>query len=52
MIGLGVGLTILVDASLIRCILIPAAMSLMGSYNWYAPKRVKDFIDRLGLKDY
>lgn len=52
MIGLGVALTILIDATLIRCVLIPATMSIMGSYNWYAPKRVKEVIDRLGLKDY
>jgi RND superfamily putative drug exporter len=33
--GLGAG--ILVDATLIRCLLVPALVSLFGSYNWWLP---------------
>ena len=33
--GLGAG--ILVDATLIRCLLVPAFVSLFGSYNWWLP---------------
>jgi RND superfamily putative drug exporter len=33
--GLGAG--ILVDATLIRCLLVPALVSLFGAYNWWLP---------------
>ncbi len=33
--GLGAG--ILVDATLIRCLLVPAFVSLFGAYNWWLP---------------
>jgi RND superfamily putative drug exporter len=36
--GLGAG--ILVDATLIRCLLVPALVSLFGAYNWWLPARV------------
>jgi RND superfamily putative drug exporter len=34
MIGLGLTVTVLVDATLIRCLLVPAAMCLAGRWNW------------------
>jgi uncharacterized membrane protein YdfJ with MMPL/SSD domain len=37
MLGAGLTLAILVDTTLIRAVLMPAAMRLMGSANWWAP---------------
>jgi putative drug exporter of the RND superfamily len=37
MLGVGLTLAILVDATLIRAVLLPAAMRLLGSANWWAP---------------
>ena len=37
MLGVGLTLAILVDATLIRAVLMPAAMRLMGRVNWWAP---------------
>jgi uncharacterized membrane protein YdfJ with MMPL/SSD domain len=37
-IGLGLGVAILIDATLIRAILLPASMKLLGEWNWYLPK--------------
>ncbi|QZA09931.1 MMPL family transporter [Mycolicibacter heraklionensis] len=37
MLGLGLTLAVLVDATLIRMVLVPAFMHLMGSWNWWAP---------------
>jgi len=37
MLGVGLTLAILVDATLIRAVLMPAAMRLLGSANWWAP---------------
>ncbi len=40
-LGLGLTVAILVDASIIRVILVPATMSLMGRWNWWFPTRRK-----------
>jgi RND superfamily putative drug exporter len=37
MLGLGLTLAVLVDATLIRMVLVPAFMHLMGRWNWWAP---------------
>lgn len=42
MLGIGIALTILIDATIIRAILVPATMKLLGKYNWYAPKFIKN----------
>jgi RND superfamily putative drug exporter len=35
--GVGLGVAILIDATLIRAILLPASMKLLGDWNWYLP---------------
>jgi RND superfamily putative drug exporter len=35
--GFGVGVALLVDATLIRMVVVPAVMSLLGNWNWYLP---------------
>ena len=37
-IGVGLGVAILIDATVIRAILLPASMKLLGDRNWYLPK--------------
>jgi putative drug exporter of the RND superfamily len=37
-LGLGIALAVLIDATLIRVILVPAAMHLMGKWNWWSPR--------------
>ena len=41
--GFGVAFAILIDATLIRALLVPALMRLFGEYNWWAPKALKRF---------
>ena len=36
-VGLGLALAILIDATLVRALVVPAAMRLMGRWNWWAP---------------
>jgi len=40
-IGIGLATAILIDATVIRAILLPASMKLLGSRNWYLPKRLR-----------
>ena len=35
--GFGVAVALLIDATLIRCVLVPAAMELLGDRNWWLP---------------
>ena len=35
--GFGVAIALLIDATLIRSVLVPAAMQLLGDRNWYLP---------------
>ena len=36
--GFGLAIAVLVDATLVRCVLVPATMKLLGRHNWYLPK--------------
>ncbi|HEY9806879.1 MAG TPA: MMPL family transporter, partial [Candidatus Obscuribacterales bacterium] len=47
-LGLGSAIAVLIDATLIRAILVPATMHLMGDWNWWAPKFLH--LDRIGFK--
>jgi uncharacterized membrane protein YdfJ with MMPL/SSD domain len=39
-LGVGLATAILIDATLVRAVLLPAAMKLLGERNWYLPKRL------------
>ena len=41
MFGLGLTLAVLVDATLVRMVLVPAFMHVMGEWNWWAPTWLK-----------
>jgi RND superfamily putative drug exporter len=36
-LGFGLAVAVLVDATIVRCILVPASMRLLGNWNWYLP---------------
>ena len=36
--GFGLGLAVLLDATIVRRVLVPASMKLLGKWNWYFPK--------------
>jgi RND superfamily putative drug exporter len=50
-IGLGMGLAVIVDATIIRALLVPATMRLMGRWNWWAPKPLARLHRWLGLSE-
>jgi putative drug exporter of the RND superfamily len=51
MLGLGAGLAVLLDATLIRGVLVPAITSLLGERIWYAPAWLKRAHRRFGLSE-
>ena len=51
MFGLGTGLAIVLDATLVRGVLMPSIMRLMGSVNWWAPAPLRRLHARYGLRE-
>jgi RND superfamily putative drug exporter len=51
MFGLGLTLAVLVDATLVHMVAVPAFMRLMGGWNWWAPHWLKRIHRRLGLEE-
>jgi RND superfamily putative drug exporter len=47
MIGVGLAAAIALDATVVRLVLIPAGMALLGSANWYLPRWLDRFLPRL-----
>ena len=46
--GVGLAVAILIDATIIRGILLPATMKLLGDWNWYLPKWMQRSLPQLG----
>ncbi|HUH70486.1 MAG TPA: MMPL family transporter [Mycobacterium sp.] len=51
MFGLGVTLAVLVDATLVRMVLLPAFMHVLGRLNWWAPARLTRLYQRIGISE-
>ncbi len=51
MFGLGLTLAVLVDATLVRMVLVPAFMHVMGQWNWWAPRPLVRLHRRLGFSE-
>ncbi|MGW6700299.1 MMPL family transporter [Nocardia sp. NPDC055049] len=49
--GIGLPLAVIVDATLVRGFLLPAAMKVLGDANWYAPEFLRRLHDRWGLDE-
>jgi RND superfamily putative drug exporter len=51
MFGVGLTIAVLMDATLIRMLLVPAFMRVAGRANWWAPKPLRRLHDRIGLSE-
>jgi uncharacterized membrane protein YdfJ with MMPL/SSD domain len=51
MFGLGLTLAVLVDATLVRMLLVPAFMRVLGRVNWWAPRPLARLHNRFGLNE-
>ena len=49
--GFGLGVAVLIDATLIRSILVPASMKLLGNWNWYLPP-VLQWLPHIGIEGH
>jgi RND superfamily putative drug exporter len=51
MIGVGLAIAVIIDATLVRALLVPATMRLLGRANWWAPAPMARFWQRYGLRE-
>lgn len=51
MIGIGMLVAVLIDATIVRALLVPATMRLLGDFNWWAPAPLRRWWERHGLRE-
>jgi uncharacterized membrane protein YdfJ with MMPL/SSD domain len=49
--GVGTALAVLIDASIIRALLVPSLMELLGKWNWWAPAPLRRLYERFGISE-
>jgi trehalose monomycolate/heme transporter len=52
LMGVGMIVALIVDASVVRVLLVPAAMRLLGRANWWAPKPLRGLYARYGIREH
>jgi uncharacterized membrane protein YdfJ with MMPL/SSD domain len=50
-IAVGMALAVIIDATVVRALLVPSLMRLLGEANWWAPKPLRRFHDRFGIRE-
>ena len=50
-IGIGLAIAVIIDATLVRMLLVPATMRLLGKWNWWAPAPLRAIWGRIGLSE-
>ena len=50
-LGVGTALAVLIDATIIRALLVPSLMGLLGRWNWWAPRPLRRLHDRIGFSE-
>jgi uncharacterized membrane protein YdfJ with MMPL/SSD domain len=50
-IGIGLAIAVIIDATLVRMLLVPATMRLLGEWNWWAPAPLRTIWRRIGLSE-
>ncbi|MGA8257192.1 MAG: MMPL family transporter, partial [Nocardioides sp.] len=51
MLGIGMLVALLIDATIVRALLVPATMKLLGDWNWYAPGPLKRWWEKHGFRE-
>jgi len=51
MMGIGMIVALVIDATLVRMMLVPATMKLLGEANWWAPAPLRRLYDRYGFSE-
>jgi trehalose monomycolate/heme transporter len=52
MLGIGMLVALLLDATVVRALLVPATMKLLGRWNWWAPGPLRRWWERYGFREH
>ena len=50
-LGIGTAVAVLIDATIVRAMLVPSLMALLGKWNWWAPRPLRRLHERIGLSE-
>lgn len=50
-IGVGVAIGVLIDALIVRALLVPSLMALLGPWNWWSPRPLRRLHEKIGLEE-
>lgn len=50
-LGVGIGIAVVLDATLVRMVFVPATVNLLGEYNMYCPEWLGKIVDFVGLQE-
>ena len=50
--GVALSTAVIVDVTLVRCLLVPATMTLLGDLNWWAPRSLRRLHARFGISEH
>jgi len=50
-IGIGLAIAVAIDATIVRSLVVPAVMRLLGDVNWWAPRPLRRLYDWIGIGD-
>ena len=51
LLGVGTVVAVILDASIVRALLVPSLMQLLGDWNWWAPAPLRRLHARIGLSE-
>jgi len=50
LLGLGLAVAVLVDATIVRLVLVPSTMELLGDWNWWLPRWLDQILPRINVE--
>jgi hypothetical protein len=50
-LGIGTALAVLIDATIVRALLVPSLVALLGRWNWWAPRPLRRLHERVGWRE-
>jgi RND superfamily putative drug exporter len=50
-LGIGTAIAVLIDATIVRALLVPALMELLGRRNWWSPAPLRRLHARIGVSE-
>ncbi len=50
-LGIGTALAVALDATVVRALLVPSLMAMLGRWNWWAPRPLRKLFERIGMRD-